>query len=146
MLLVGRPVIYKPSNNERVSGWQTQSSLLQEAEGLDGDIFSPISKIQWGKGPFDVHACFLMSDVIPHRLLHLLEETHAVRAATGGTKIVIISKLKAQKLLNFIHFVKLKKGTISLLRFHFMKEDFIECHTGTLIVRVDVDVLLCGFN
>lgn len=108
--------------------------LLQEAEDLDSHIFfSLISEIQRGKGPFDADACFLTSNVIPHRLLHLPVETHAVQPATGGMKTVIISKLKPKSGFILFTLSKKKKRTF-FFRFQFMKVDFSKCHTRTLIV------------
>lgn len=112
------PVIYKLSSNDWLSGWQAESSLLQEAEDSDANIFFfPHQQNPKGPFPFDVHPCFLMSNLIPHHLLHLLEETHAVQPATGGMKILIISKLKLRSRLFLFTLTNSKKARFSFFNF-----------------------------
>lgn len=136
------PVIYKLSSNDWLAGWQAESSLLQEAEDSDANIFFPSSAKS--KGAFSLWCPSLFSDV-------QLDSTPFVAPAGGDTRCATsyrwnekshYQQIKAQTPFIFIHFDKLKKGTIFFFQFHFMKTDSCKCHSGTLIVRVNVDVLL----
>lgn len=136
-------------NYQAMTGWQAGRRSRPSCRRLKTrtqTFFFPSSAKS--KGAFSLWCPSVFSDV-------QLDSTPFVAPAGGDTRCATsyrwnenshYQQIKAQKPFIFIHFDKLKKGMIFFFQFHFMKADSCKCHSGTLIVRANVDVLLLGFN